>query len=84
MGPAGVESLHLREAVAMPARRRGEISGRRRPCAGAGDVRPDDVRKMWAQQGSNLWPPGCKPGALPLSYAPVVLRCPCGRGPQSA
>jgi hypothetical protein len=24
----------------------------------------------WAQQGSNLWPLGCKPSALPLSYAP--------------
>jgi hypothetical protein len=44
----------------------------------------DLCSKKWAQQGSNLWPPGCKPGALPLSYAPVVLRCPCGRGPQSA
>lgn len=28
----------------------------------------------WARQGSNLRPPGCKPGALPLSYAPAAAR----------
>src|SRR5665213_1051407 len=27
---------------------------------------------LWARQGSNLRPPGCKPGALPLSYAPAA------------
>src|SRR5947209_8626886 len=25
----------------------------------------------WARQGLNLRPPGCKPGALPLSYSPL-------------
>ena len=29
---------------------------------------------LWARQGSNLRPPGCKPGALPLSYAPAAAR----------
>jgi threonine dehydrogenase-like Zn-dependent dehydrogenase len=30
----------------------------------------------WAQQGSNLWLLACKASALPLSYAPVLLRRP--------
>src|SRR3954453_1789211 len=35
----------------------------------------------WARQGSNLRPLGCKPRALPLSYAP---RAPRGRCPRTA
>lgn len=43
------------------------------------DVTPRDIlsfangvqdKTWWAQQGSNLRPLGCKPSALPLSYAP--------------
>src|SRR6185437_2888558 len=34
---------------------------------------PSTGTTRWAQQGSNLWPPGCKPGALPLSYAPSLV-----------
>ena len=29
-----------------------------------------DLQKTWARTVSNRRPPGCKPGALPLSYAP--------------
>jgi hypothetical protein len=32
--------------------------------------RVSDLRKLWAQQDLNLRPLGCKPSALPLSYAP--------------
>ena len=38
-----------------------------------------ELLNWWAQEGSNLRPPACKAGALPLSYAPgpsgVALRC---------
>jgi hypothetical protein len=33
--------------------------------------RLSEVTSAWAQQGSNLRPPRCKRGALPLSYAPL-------------
>ena len=35
-------------------------------------IRVDLDSQWWAQQGSNLRPPPCKGGALPLSYAPVT------------
>ncbi len=37
----------------------------------------------WARQGSNLRPPACKAGALPLSYAPCSVRPAMPRGPAS-
>ncbi len=39
-------------------------------CAAAGRVDAVDLQPKWARTGSNRRPPGCKPGALPLSYAP--------------
>jgi hypothetical protein len=30
-----------------------------------------ELYRPWAQKGSNRRPPGCGPGALPLSYAPL-------------
>ena len=38
-------------------------------------TRPDlEPGKWWARTVSNRRPPGCKPGALPLSYAPLGSR----------
>ncbi len=68
-------------APAGPAPRRGCAAGPARqaarakaPAAGSGArfVRNHHIQlgKWWARQGSNLWPPRCQHGALPLSYAP--------------
>ena len=40
------------------------------------DQRPAVGPGEWAQQGSNLRPPRCKRGALPLSYTPRTRRAP--------
>jgi hypothetical protein len=36
--------------------------------------RPWARAKLWAREDSNLWPSGCKPDALPLSYSPLCPR----------
>ncbi len=43
---------------------------RNRPALSKGRPLRGDVRAAWARQGSNLRPPRCKRGALPLSYSP--------------
>ena len=48
------------------------------PCISAGFAGRDHhscttaVRRWWRRSGLNRRPPGCKPGALPLSYAPSL------------
>ena len=39
--------------------------------------------KWWAQQGSNLRPPRCQRGALPLSYMPEISARPSSASHQS-
>ena len=51
---------------------------RTRPVDGTRRLTPFSVlpHAWWRRQGSNLRPPACKAGALPLSYAPAIARWP--------
>ena len=83
-----VGDCHAGRGVARLTRTRGLLS--RHPFAAqffAHALRAWDrhSKTEWAQEGSNLRPPACKAGALPLSYAPgvpgvtPVPRNPCQR-----